>query len=200
MGTFTANGYIYKPATSEINYKTNYDSAADIADAQIKSNKDHKTAQDAISGLLKCNGSGTYTAAAQPYLVLGSNSTQNPTDTYADVTGSSVSYTPKTGSSKVLYGFTCQLTKATTGVGYIWFKLLNNGAEVSNARRSLTLFAQGDMNFTYFHVMDTWSGAHTLKLQARSLTGNIVTINQTHYMDGAASTTNQYNNVVVLEF
>jgi len=200
MGTFTTNGYVYKPDVGETGFSSNYNTGADATDTQIKANKDHKTAQDAISGLLKCDGSGTYSAAAQPYLVRGSAITQTPTDSYADVVGSSISYTPKSGSSKVLYGFTCQLTRNTTGVGYIWFRLLNNGSEVANARRSITIPAQYDTNFTYFYVMDSWTGAHTLKLQVRSLTGNIVYMNVTQYMDGAAGVTNQYNNVVVLEF
>lgn len=201
MGTFTTNGYVYKPDVGETGFASNYNTGANAADAQIKANKDHKTAQDAISGLLKCNGSGTYTAAAQPYLVRGSTATQTPsTSSYSDVVGSSVSYTPKSGSSKVLYAFTCQVAKGASTAGYLWFRLVNNGIEVSNARRSMTVPTGYDEVFTYFHVMDSWTGAHTLKLQVLSLAGYVAVLNQTQWMDGGAGTVQVYNNVVVLEF
>lgn len=200
MGTITTNGYFYKPDVGETGFKAAFDSAVNSTDTQIKTNKDHKTAQDSISGLLKCDGSGNYTSAAEPYLVRGSASLQTLGSTYADVVGSSVTYTPKLGSSKVLYAFTCQMHRPSTAVGYAWFRLFNNGSEVTNARRSVSVPGNYDFLFTYFHVMDSWAGTHTVKLQAMSGSAYTVTLNTTGYMDGTTGVANVYNNVAMLEF
>jgi len=136
-------------------------------------------------------GSGTYTVqdvtAAQ---YLGSNS-------YADLTGSSITYTPPSIATRVVYEFSFQATY-DDGYGVIHSKFFIDSDEVVSARHNLrgyywsqrALFRWviniGGTADTDDGRLASWTSAKTLKMQVREYsTSNDAVCHQTKTWDGA---------------
>ena len=115
---------------------------------------------------------------------------QNGTTTYADLDGSSDSFTPISAASKILYRYTFyQANVAGSGVGS--FILLLDGAEQTESKHSIfdSTPAIGEGYRTFEYLLDSWgTTSKTLKMQAREyLASNEVKWHATAYVDGAGS-------------
>jgi len=139
---------------------------------------------EVISGT--CDGrsitvdSGTYTLSdVTTYQNLGTS--------YADVTGSSISYTPPSNAKHVLYKFDF-VWDATASTGISHFKLLVDSTEVVPAYRCISDNYAGSHSYHHGHHMESmfynfdltadsddaangkfasWTTAKTIKVQAR---------------------------------
>jgi hypothetical protein len=137
--------------------------------------------------------SGTYTAANVTAL-------QNLTTSYADVTGSSISYTPPTGTTMVSYKFVFAYVFVDSyGIGHFTFFV--DSDEVTKARVTLGASNNPQWLQTFEYLLPvggsadtttgrqaTWASAKTLKIQAREYaSGNEGQVHSTHHWDGTAS-------------
>jgi len=143
-------------------------------------------------GSVKTVNSGTYTFE-------NLTTDQGLTTSYADATGSSMAYTPPTGTSSVIYNFGFHHSRKDTVV-YSSFRFYIDSDEVVYARRQLS----GDLldSFTYFSwtiniggTADTntgrlasWTSAKTLKLQAREYSSSYEgALHKSQHYDGAGT-------------
>ena len=136
--------------------------------------------------------SGTYTAANVTAL-------QNFTTSYADLTGSSISYTPPTGTTMVSYKFVFAYVFVDS-YGISHFKFFVDSDEVTKARVTLGVQTNSQWLQTFEYLVPvggsadtttgrqaTWTSAKTLKLQAREYSGvNQGQAHSTHHWDGTA--------------
>lgn len=115
---------------------------------------------------------------------------QNGTTTYADLDGSSISFTPVNASSKILYRYTFYQGNVS-GAGVGSFKLLLDGSEQTESKHSIfdATAGIGEGYRTFEYLLDSWgTTAKTLKMQAREyLASNEVKWHGTMYVDGAAT-------------
>ena len=147
---------------------------------------------------LTCTGqaqtvlSGAYT----PQNVTG---VQNLTSTYADVTGSTLAYTPPAGTTRVVFTFGCQVSYKDTNAISHW-KLFLDSDEVTAFRRSASasigeifhslswIFTIGGSAVTATGVVESWGSAKTIKLQSREFgSSNEAELHTTTNFDGGAS-------------
>jgi hypothetical protein len=135
-------------------------------------------------------GSGTYTAG-------NVTAAQDLTTTYADVTGSSINYTPPSGATRVVYSliFHASYSSAATTIGH--FRLYLDSDEVTEARTTLGgdykggvhaiswVFQIGGSASTAIGQVASWSSAKLIKMQARlSSTDYQQRLHQTYNFDG----------------
>ena len=138
-------------------------------------------------------GSGTYTFPN----VTG---VQTSVTSYTDVTGSSITYTPPTGTTRVVYDFHYTMYWSDDHAISHW-KFFIDADEVTYARFSRSgrypedrysfvwSIAIGGSANTNTGRQATWTTAKTLKMQWRSYsTGNRRNIHGTTYWDGGGST------------
>ena len=101
-------------------------------------------------------------------------STQEPDATVVDISGSQISYTPVSGSSKVVYEFIMQHhndpdqhnnfyyeLKKDSGSGYV---SLGQGYRVNHTYN----YVYGQNTVEGRFVLDTWSGSNDLKMTIRA--------------------------------
>ena len=131
-----------------------------------------------------CNGtqvtvpSGTYT---MPDITSG----QSLTTSYADVTGSSINYTPPSGTTRVIYKFYSQLSYDGVNYNSAHCKFFLDGTEVTDARRNFYgYYLTGGVVFEYtincnagsantaHGDITSWTSAKIMKLQAREYDSN----------------------------
>ena len=138
-------------------------------------------------------GSGTYTAA-------NVTAAQNLTTSYADLTGSSISYTPPSGTKMVSYKFVFAYV-FDDSYGLSHFKFFVDSDEVTKARVTLGANANPQWLQTFEYLLPvggsadtttgrqaTWTSAKTLKIQAREYAAaNEGQAHSTHHWDGTAS-------------
>ena len=123
---------------------------------------------------------------------------QSLTSSYADVTGSSISYTPPTGTTQVIYEF-----YSMHGPGDNWniphFKLYLDSDEVVYQRKTITADRQSDLEWGYRYSFNiggsadtntgrvaSWSSAKTIKIQAREYSSDYESVlHQFQHFDGA---------------
>ena len=127
---------------------------------------------------------------------------QNFTATYSDITGSSISYTPPAGATKVIYKFDFSYAWGTEQVHSIQnYKFFIDGVEVLHSRHTKAasylenrssfewVINIGGANNTNTGRQQTWTSPKTLLMQARrhatSSHGGIIHVTQ--YWDGASS-------------
>ena len=135
-------------------------------------------------------GSGTYT-------VQDVTAGQSCTSSYADLTGSSITYTPPSIATRVVYEFSFQATY-TDGYGVIHNKFFIDSDEVVSARHNLrgyywshrALFRWviniGGTADTDDGRLASWTSAKTLKMQVREYgTSNDASCHGTNTWDGA---------------
>ena len=139
-------------------------------------------------------GSGTYTPT-------NVTTHQALTTSYVDVTGSSIAYTPPTGTLAVIYNFIFEFRQGSTHHGIGHFKFFIDSDEVVHGRQGMSASSMLNDQMNYKYVIpiggsadtDTgrlasWTSAKTLKMQAREHgSSNSVELHRTYYWEGAAS-------------
>ena len=123
---------------------------------------------------------------------------QTLSTSYADVTGSSISYTPPTGTTQVIYEFYSMLSP-----GDAWaiphFKLFLDSDEVVYQRKSITADTNPDLEWFYRYAFNiggsantntgrvsSWSSAKTIKVQAREYSSSYeAVLHQFQHWDGS---------------
>jgi len=135
-------------------------------------------------------GSGTYTAA-------NVSSIQALTTSYEDVTGSSISYTAPSGTTMVVYEFIFSFTFTDSNpIAHVKFFI--DSDEATSQRQTLTasgaiwqqslrhVIPIGGSADTATGRQASWSGAKTLKIQAREYgSGNEGTLHSMSYWDAS---------------
>lgn len=117
---------------------------------------------------------------------------QNLTTTYADLDGSSVTYTPKSATSQIIYRYVFHAATLSAGETILMhMQLLLDGAVQTESQ---TTFGDAsatpqDVDVIYEHRLASWGvTAKTLKMQAREYSASFDTkIHETYFMDGALS-------------
>lgn len=145
-----------------------------------------------------CDG-GTMTGASGTYTVGNVTTQQATTDSYADVTGSSLAYTPPTGATSVVYRFTFGTYSVTTH-DIIDFKFFIDANEVVYARHNRSgQYLENRSTFEWTIPIGgvtnnntgrqgTWTTAKTLKMQTRRYgSGNYGNLHGSRYWDGTGS-------------
>ena len=121
------------------------------------------------------------------------------TTSYADVTGSSISYTPPAGTTQVIYEFNCHSGRIDNFPVSHW-KFFIDSDEVSEGRATIAaqyrggpLYYKWGINIGGSAVTATgrqasWGSAKTLKLQVADYhTNNESKIHNTRYWEGDSS-------------
>ena len=148
-----------------------------------------------------CDG-GAYTVSSGTYTSTNVNAVQNLTTTYTDVNGSVISYTPPTGTTAVVYEFTCQIARDGDAHSIGSYRFFIDGVEVVYNRHSVSANSSPEIVTTFKYVIPiggtentntgrqaNWSAAKTLKIQAREHgSSNEVKLFGTYYFDGATAT------------
>ena len=129
------------------------------------------------------------------------------TTSHADITGSSVSYTPPAGTKTVVYTFSFNFhSDGLSGISH--YKLLIDSTEVTLARRTLASAYDGNhhanlrMNFEYPILIDStlasddianakfksWTSAKTIKMQGREYSGSYqASVHKNGWWDGTGA-------------
>ena len=147
-----------------------------------------------------CNGS-SITVQSGSYTVQNVTAKQEYTSTFAELLGSTIDYTPPTGTQTVIYTFNYQRSWPNDhSISSIKLFLDNDSGtltEVVYARHSVgSQFIEDRSNFVWaFHIggsdddntgrRDTWTSARTIQLQVReSSASNQAYAHATQYWDG----------------
>ena len=147
-----------------------------------------------------CDGSVIATSNGN-ITITDKDDNQALTTSYADVVGSSISYTPPSGTTQVIYEYTtCGMRNIDDANPIGHFKFFIDSDEVTEARVSyagqyneMNIFFKWGINIggsavTASGRQASWGSAKTLKLQAREYgSDNEFELNQTFYWDGGAS-------------
>ena len=135
---------------------------------------------------------------------------QTTTTSYADITGSSVSYTPPTGTGTVVYNFQCNFYGAGYG-GITHFRCYLDSTEITIVRTTQAQNYQTSNNHEHMLILlsvpividnslatddvanaklKSWTGAKTLKWQARAYSTSYDNsyFHRNHWWDGAGAT------------
>ena len=132
---------------------------------------------------------------------------QGLTTSHADITGSSISYTPPAGTTTVVYTFSFNFhSDGLSGISH--YKLLIDSTEVTLARRTLASAYDGNhhatlrMNFDYPILIDStlasddianakfnsWTSAKTIKMQGREYsTSYTASLHKNGWWDGGGA-------------
>ena len=131
----------------------------------------------------QCDGR-VVVGASGSYTFPNVTSIQSTTDSFADLTGSSISYTPPSGTKKVVYRFSTYHS-ASSYSGITYFQLTVDGTEVTQAREVISYDYSSNAHsvsrliFEYTFITDassqdvangkftSWSSAKALKYQTR---------------------------------
>lgn len=158
-----------------------------------------------------CDGS-SITVQSGTYTVQNVTSEQALTTSFAELTGSTINYTPPTGAQTVVYTFSYQTAWTDThSICHVKLFLDNDSGtltEVVYARNTISgQNKEARTNFVWaFHIggsdddntgrRDTWSSARTIQLQAREYgTNNEARVHGTQYWDGG--TTDMFSQPVI---
>ena len=152
-----------------------------------------------------CNG-GSQTVQSGTYTFPNVTAVQNLTTSYADVTGSSISYTPPTGTKRVRYDLEMKI-KATGYSGISHYRFYIDDVEVTLARStrafSYSASNQGCMVQLFSWIIDcnassasasdgsftSWTDAKTLKWKAREYDGSYqMALHMNNWWDGGSAT------------
>ena len=152
-----------------------------------------------------CNGR-TQTVQSGTYTFPDVTAVQVLNTTYQDVTGSAISYTPPTGTTRVKYELEMKI-KATGYSGISHYRFYIDGVEVTAARstRAHTYSSsnQGCLVQSFTWVIEcnassasaadgtftSWTTAKALKWQARNYdTGYLMRLHMNNWWDGATAT------------
>ena len=158
--------------------------------------------------LTPCDGS-TITTSNGDITVSNVTATQTMSTTHTDITGSSISYNPPTGTTQVIYEFHTCVTKGDDQYHWTHFKYLLDGVDVAYAHNSIRVDAGGEdgpgrpVFIWAFNIGGTanantgrvasWTSAKTIKMQGRSYNdGNEAGLHKIHGWDGSSNSGNGY--------
>ena len=153
---------------------------------------------EVISGV--CDGS-THTVNGTAYTFPNITAEQTTSTSYADVTGSSFTYTPPSDATRVEYHFQCLTAPVASNRKFNHWKFYIDSDEVLYARSSF-----GDFSNSYEEMFDfrwvigiggvadtnvgrlaTWTANKTMKMSVRSYSSNDTTyLHENVYWDGTA--------------
>ena len=146
-----------------------------------------------------CNGTAV-TVPSGTYTFADITSAQANTTSYADVTGSSITYTPPSGTTRVIYKFYSQISyDANFHATHIKFFL--DGSEVTDGRRTFYgNYLAGGLTYEYtincnasgastaHGDITSWTTPKVMKLQAREYdSGNQSVFHKLKLWDGTSS-------------
>jgi hypothetical protein len=144
-----------------------------------------------------CDGSSV-TVGSGTYTFQNVTAVQTGTDSYADITGSSLAYTPPAGTTRVKYIFEYNWYWPSGTHCISHHKFFIDAAEVVYARHSRSgFYPEGRFAFEWTVAIGgnadantgrqaTWTSAKTLKMQFRRYaSGNPMSVHGTTYWDGA---------------
>ena len=151
-----------------------------------------------------CDGSAI-TVPSGTYTVENVSALQNLTTSYADVTGSSIAYTPPAGTTQVIYRFKYHWARDGDTSARASFRFYIDSDEVTNARwangagggagiQGVSIFEWG-INIGSSAVaatgrQATWTSNKTLKIQAREYTSSAEeSLHNIFYWDGSETDT-----------
>ena len=146
-----------------------------------------------------CDGSAI-TVPSGTYTVGNVTAEQTLSTTYADVGGSTIAYTPPTGTKNVIYQFHVSGASGDT-YPIAHFKFFIDSDEVTYFRNTMSAYFSdfgvrvlrwsiniGGSAVTATGRQATWTSAKTLKIQAREYTSNYeATLFKSYEWDGSAS-------------
>ena len=140
----------------------------------------------------QCDGR-TIAVSSGNYTLQNVTAHQSTTDTFTDLTGSSITYTPPTGTKRVVFTFSCY-HEATSLSAINYMRLMVDGTEVTQGREIQAYdynsyrHSVQRLDLTYTFITDatsqdvangkftSWTSGKTIKYQARrhgsSYTGN----------------------------
>lgn len=145
-----------------------------------------------------CDGSSV-TVSSGTYTTTNVTAVQTPSITYADLTGSAITYTPPSDASRVIYEFSFQQSP-TAGHDIGHYKFYIDGVEATDARMSISsnTLLQTKVVFTWVvsigsanaatGAQATWTTGKEMKLQVRAYAAaNDQKLHGTYYWDGTIS-------------
>lgn len=159
--------------------------------------------KEIVTGI--CNG-GSQTVGSGTYTFSDVTAVQQLTTSYADVTGSTIAYTPPSGTTRVRYDFEMKL-KATALSGISHYRFYIDSVEVTAARTtrnfSHSASNQGNLIQTFSWIIDcnassdsaadgaftSWTSAKTMKWTAREYNSSYqMSLHTNNWWDGAGAT------------
>ena len=159
--------------------------------------------KEIVTGI--CNG-GSQTVGSGTYTFPNVTAVQQLTTSYADVTGSTIAYTPPSGTTRVRYDFEMKL-KATSYSGISHYRFYIDGVEVTAARTtrnySYSASNQGNLLQTFSWIIDcnassdsaadgaftSWTSAKTMKWTAREYSADYqMSLHSNNWWDGTSAT------------
>ena len=156
-----------------------------------------------------CDGS-SHLLATGNYTVQNVTSQQVLTNTFADITGSTINYIPPMDATKVVYRFTYSIYWITGGHSITHHRLLIDNNEVIFSRHNRSTQYYQEHRYTFEWVIPiggqvnlntgrqaSWTTAKTIKMQARNYStgGNDGNLHGTAYWDGGGG--NQFNMPII---
>jgi len=183
--------------SSEINLAANYAFTGTVTGAG-------SNIQEMFSGV--CDGR-SLTVSSGTYTLQNVTTYQSLTNSYADITGSSITYTPPSGTTTVVYRFIAHLdSRGYSGINHQKFFI--DSTEVIPAYRSVTPGEYvGNAHNCQGHVFEytiqcnagsddaanakftSWTSSKTLKIQARRYSATYACdIHRNRYRDGGTAT------------
>ena len=149
--------------------------------------------------LVPCDGTAAPTARGD-MTIQNVTGAQIMTDSYVDVTGSTISYHPPTGTHTVIYSFQCAVANENSVDCIFYAKLIVDGNEVTYARNAYrNRYGQDLFKFhwpikiggsanTNTARLANWTAPKTLKIQGRRYdSGNPSRLHITDNWDGSTS-------------
>ena len=148
-----------------------------------------------------CDGS-TVEVTSGSYTFQNVTTAQSGTSSHVDLSGSTVSYKPPTGTTKVIYEFTYMFARTGDAGPLGHHKFFIDSVEVTNARWDnggstfygmLQTFkwvinCNADSNVAADGAFTSWDALKELKIQVREYgSSNEAKWHSTHYWDGSAS-------------
>lgn len=149
-----------------------------------------------------CDGN-TVEVISGSYTFQNVTALQAGTTSYVDLTGSTLSYKPPIGTTKVIYEFTCMFARTAGGAPLGHHKFFIDSVEVTNARWNVgasggygflqtfkwIINCNADSDVAADGAFTSWNALKELKMQVREYgSGNQAQWHTTFYWDGIGST------------
>lgn len=148
-----------------------------------------------------CDGS-THVLNSGTYTVGNVTAVQTLSNTHTDITGSTITYTPPSQATKVVYRFTYSNYWVTAGHGITHHKFIIDGVDVTFSRHNRSTNQYQEHRYTFEWVINigvasntstgsqiSWNSPKTLKMQARNYStgANDGALHGTVYWDGSSN-------------
>ena len=165
-----------------------------------------KTSGETIEKIAGACDGRTVTGKSGSYTLENVTVRYEPTNSYSDLTGSSISYTPPTGTKTVIYTFFAHQNRdVNLNHSLIHCKFMIDGTEASKYRFCNYLVNSQPGFITFQYIIDcgassddasaasarftSWTSAKTLKIQCRTYDNstNIGEFHSTRYWNGSAA-------------